>query len=301
MIRTILRKSFRRLSLYGLTKWIPSKTYIKLKYRLATGKKLNLASPKTFCEKLQWLKLYDHNPQYTRMAGKVEAKEYATEKLGEGHIIKTLGVWDNYDEIDFDNLPNQFVLKCSHDSGGFAIVKNKAEFDKEKFRNKFEKSLQKNYFYQGREWPYKNVKPQILAEEYMTDENKPEGAMEGLIDYKFYCFNGEPKFLYVCVADIKNNDKHGWLSFYNLDKTPAPFGRSDHKAYPYEIKWPEKFEEMIEAAKKLAEGTKFVRIDLYWLNDNIYFSECTFFPGGGLAPFEPQEWEEKIGSWIKIG
>lgn len=150
-------------------KVLPDKMYLKICYKLATGKKLDLKNPQTFNEKLQWLKLYDRKPEYTRMVDKYEAKKYVAEKIGEEYIIPTLGVWDHFDEIDFDSLPDQFVLKCTHDSGGLVIVRDKAKLDKVAAKQKIEKSLKRNYYYSGREWPYKDVKPRIIAEKYMED------------------------------------------------------------------------------------------------------------------------------------
>ena len=275
--------------------------YIKNKFKKVFGYELDLDNPQNFNEKLQWIKLYDRKPIYTNMVDKILAKEYAASIIGEEYIVPTLKVWNKVKEIDFDSLPEQFVMKCNHNSGsGMYICKDKSLLNKKEVKKNLKIGLKRNDFYVNREWPYKNVKRKIFIEELMTDENVPKDQNEGLIDYKFYCFNGEPEFLYIGFANMVNNKKHDYLSFYNLDFTPADFGRSDHEKIPFEIKKPENYEKMIEIARKLAQNTLFVRIDLYNLSGKIKFSECTFFPGGGMAAFEPEEANLKIGQMIKL-
>lgn len=271
---------------------LPDKLYLKLKYYLKLKKRLNLRNSQTFNEKLQWLKLYDRKPAYTMMVDKIEVRKYIRDTIGEEYLIPCLGTWDRAEDIDFDTLPNQFVLKCNHNSGlGMCICKDKATLDIRNVRKKLNKGLKQKYYYSGREWPYKNVKPRIIAEKYMGQE---------LIDYKFYCFNGEPKFLYIALANIKNGQKDDLLSFYTLDWKPAPFYRKDHKPFPYALNKPKSFEEMLEVVKKLSKDIPFVRVDLYEVEGHIFFSELTFSPGGGFGIFYPEEWEQTLGDWLKL-
>ncbi|MBR6728834.1 MAG: glycosyl transferase [Clostridia bacterium] len=270
--------------------------FLKRKYRLVMGKPLNLKNPKTYNEKLQWLKLYDRKPEYTTMVDKYEVKQYVSSLIGEDYIIPTLGVWDKFEEIGFDALPEQFVLKCTHDSGGLAICRDKAKFDIDKAKKKIELCFKRNYFWSNREWPYKNVKPRIIAERYMEDENEAEG----LTDYKFFCFNGEPKLLY--VSQGLQNHATAAISFYDLEGNEMPFHRSDYKPIAEKMILPERFDEMLSIVRKLAAevNNPFVRIDLYSICGKIYFSEITFFPCSGMLPFEPEEWDYTFGSWINL-
>lgn len=269
---------------------LPDKLYLKLRYRQLMHKKLNLKNSQTFNEKLQWLKLYDRRPEYTMMVDKIEVRKYVTQTIGEEYLVPCLGVWNKAEDIDFNTLPNQFVLKCNHNSGtGMCICKKKMTLDINKTRKELNIGLNEKFFYNSREWPYKNVKPRIIAEKYMGDI---------LIDYKFYCFNGEPKFLYVALANIKDGKKDDLLSYYTLDWKPAPFYRKDHKPFPHPIDKPNNFDEMIDISKKLSKNIPFVRVDLYNIENQIYFSELTFSPGGGFGAFYPNKWEKEFGDWI---
>ena len=284
-----------------LTHLIPDKLYLKLKYKKRVGKKLNLKEPQSFNEKLQWIKLYDRNPNYSILVDKCEVKKYVADKLGKEFIIQTLGVWDKFDNIDFNALPNQFVLKCTHDSGGLVICRDKSKFDIEKAKKKINNSLKNNYYWHGREWPYKNVKPRIIAEQYMDDFNpEDEGYGNGLTDYKFFCFNGEPKMLYVSRG--LENHATAQISFYDLECNEMPFKRTDYAGIKGQLHKPKRLDDMILIAKKLATeiGSAFSRIDLYEINEKIYFSEITFFPCSGFLPFDPPEWNYKIGQWINL-
>ena len=269
---------------------LPDRAYLSIKYRLLIGKKLTLKKPQTYNEKLQWLKLYDRNPEYTKMVDKYEVRKYVAEKIGEEYLIPLLGVWDSFDEIDFDKLPEQFVLKCTHDSGGLVICKDKGKFDTESARRKINKCLKRNYFWQSREWPYKNIKPRIIAEKYMVDESGTE-----LKDYKFFCFNGEPKALFI-ATDRPHDTK---FDFYDIEFNHLPF-TNGHPNADREIKKPAGFDEMAQLARKLSEGLCHVRIDLYDINGKIYFGEITFFHWSGMTPFEPEEWDYKFGEMIKL-
>ena len=234
--------------------WWSDRTYLKWHYRLSLGRKLNLDNPITFNEKLQWLKLYNRKPEYTIMVDKVKVKEYVAEKIGDKYIIPTIAVWDSADEIDWDVLPSQFVMKCSHDSGGIIICKDKSKLDKKKAISIMSKGLKRRYFKQNREWPYKDVTPRIIVEAYMVDESGYE-----LKDYKFFCFDGVPRLVQIDFDRYTNHN-----------------------------------------SRKLSEGIPHVRVDLYNVNGRIYFGEMTFFHGSGLEEFTPEEWDERIGSWLKL-
>lgn len=280
----------------ALLRSLPDKAYLQLQYHYHTGKWINFKAPKDFNEKLQWLKIYDRRPEYTMMVDKVRAKQYVGSIIGQEHIIPTLGVWDDARDIDFDTLPNQFVLKTNHDSKGVLICKDKDSFDKEYARSFLNERLSKNSYWYGREWPYKNVRRKVFAEKYMIDESG-----SGLIDYKFYCFNGKPMFLYCCLAQFIDGKKgRGLLSFFDFDWNPTPFNRSDHEPFPYQLRKPKNLDEMIRISESLSKDIPFLRVDLYNINDNIYFSELTFTPGSGYGPFSPPEWERKIGDLIVL-
>lgn len=280
--------------IYNLLAVVPDKLYLSIMYRFKMKKRMNWDNPVTFNEKLQWLKINDRKSIYTNMVDKYEAKKYVSEKIGEEYIIPTLGIWDDFDDIDFDALPNQFVLKCTHDSGGLVICKDKENLNYKEVRKKIVKSLRHNYYRTGREWPYKNVKPRIIAEEYMKNEN----SVEGLIDYKFYCFNGEPKYLY--ISEGLDNHSTAKISFLTTNWEFSPFRRSDYKPFEKLPKKPSQFDEMVEYAKLLSKDIPFLRVDLYEINNKIYFSELTFFPSTGMMPFEPKEWDRTFGDWIDL-
>lgn len=290
------RKLLIRLGKNSFLKNMSDEKYIKLIFRDKMGYDIDLENPKTFNEKLQWLKLYNRNPLYTTLADKYEVRKYVAKIAGEEYLIPLYGVWDSFDEIDFDALPDTFVLKCNHDSGGLSICKGKKNFDFNSAEKKIKKSLASNYFWSGREWPYKNIKPRIIAEKYMVD--KPG---DFLFDYKFYCMNGKAKFLYVS----KGFENHATtiLSFYDLDDMKRlPFGRNDIASFDVDPEKPENFNEMIELANRFAQeiNSPFLRVDLYSINGKIYFSEFTFSPCSGMMPFEPQGWDLKIGDMLEL-
>lgn len=275
--------------------WWSDRTYLKWRYRLSLGRKLNLDNPVTFNEKLQWLKLYNRKPEYTIMVDKVKAKEYVAERLGEEYIIPNLGVWDDLDEIDFDALPNQFVLKCNHNSGlGMCICKDKSKLDIPKVKAELRKGLKQNYFLHGREWPYKDVPRKILAEKFMTDEEQTE-----LRDYKFFCFNGEPRLCQV-ISDRSTDEK---IDFYDMDwhrvngLIGLTFGVRNSEG---QITKPNSFDKMKQMARKLAQDIPFSRIDFYEINGKPYFGEITFFPASGFGEFRPSDWNKVIGDWVKL-
>jgi len=264
--------------------------FIKLEYFSGMKRFPNLNSPKTYNEKLQWLKLHCKDEKYTLLVDKYESKLLVKNLVGGGYIIPTLGVWDSFNEIDFDKLPNQFVLKTTHDSGGVVICKDKKTFDKETARKKLQKSLKHNFFYEHREYPYKNVKPRIIAEKFMVDESGTE-----LKDYKFFCFDGEVKMLF--VATDRPFDTR--FDFFDTDFNHLPF-KQGHPLATKEIKKPRGFEEMKRVATVLSKGMPHVRVDLYDINGKIYFGELTFFHFSGNVPFEPEEWDYKVGEWLRL-
>lgn len=272
-------------------RFIPDDIYIKIYYFCKLKKRCNLSHPTTFNEKLQWLKLHDREPIYTKMVDKCEAKEYVKEIVGSSYIIPTLGVWDCFDDIDFDSLPNQFVLKCTHDSEGLIVVKDKAKLDIEYARKLLSECLNVNFYYIGREWPYKNVKPRIIAEEYMVDESG-----EQLKDYKIHNFNGEPKIIQVDYDRFVNHKKN----LYTTDWVYMNESINYDSDASVEITKPKHLDEMLELAKILSKGRPYLRTDFYSINDRIYFGELTFFPGSGFMTFNPPEFEKQMGEWIKL-
>lgn len=277
----------------GLCNHMSDEKFIKRMYKASMGEEVNLDSPVTYNEKLQWLKLHNRNPLYTTLVDKYEVKKYIAEKIGEEYIIPTLGIWDSFDEIDFDKLPNQFVLKCTHDSGGLVICKDKAKLNLEKTKKIINKSLKKNYYYHLREWPYKDVKPRIIAEQYMEDP-----AYGELRDYKFFAFNGSVKALFI-ATDRQTKGEETKFDFFDREYNHLPFtnGHPNAKNLPQK---PKCFEEMILLAEKLSVDIPQVRVDFYEVDGKIYFGEMTFFHFSGLMPFEPKEWDEAFGNWIVL-
>ena len=285
---------FSRFDRYGLTKILSDKCYLKMAFKANLGKKLNLKQPKTFNEKLQWLKLYKRNQEYTTYVDKYKVREYIAEKLGEEYLIPLLGVWDNPDDIDFDALPDQFVLKCNHNSGtGMCICTDKSKLNITKVKKELKKGLKENYYLRGREWPYKNVPRKIIAEKYMVDESGYE-----LKDYKFFCFDGEVKALFI-ASDRGNPNEETKFDFYDEKFNHLPFVNG-HPNANRTIKCPESFEEMKRLASVLSKGMPHARIDFYDINGKIYFGEITFFHWSGLVPFEPEEWDYTFGSWMDL-
>ena len=280
--------------LYKYGEYLSDKVYIKWVYYLTVGKRLNLNNPKTFSEKLQWLKLYDRTPLCTKLVDKILVKEYVANIIGKQYIIPTLATYNSPADIDFDKLPNQFVLKCNHNSGGLCICKDKSKLDYAKVKENLEISLKRDYYLNGREWPYKDIKRKILAETLMVDEHNDD-----LVDYKFFCFNGIPKLCQV-ISDRNTEEK---IDFYDMD-----WNRQDglvglntkvHNS-SYIIDEPKTFATMKEIAGKLSKGFPFSRIDLYEINGRCYFGEITFFPLSGFGWFNPLEWNNIIGDWLEL-
>lgn len=287
---------FEILAGLGLYKKMGDEEYLKRMFKARMGYELDLNNPITFNEKMQWLKLFDRNPEYTAMVDKYEVKQYVARIVGDKYIIPTLGVWDSFDQINFDSLPNQFVLKCTHDSGGVSICKDKNKFNIRRAKRKINNCLKRNFYYYAREWPYKNVKPRVIAERFIQSSN---GA--GLRDYKFFCFNGAPKFLY--ISEGLENHSTASISFFDFNGKQLQFSRKDYKPFSCNtIELPDNFDKMIEIAQILCKSTtsNFSRIDLYNIEGTILFSEITFSPCAGFIPFEPEHYDEVIGNLLSL-
>jgi hypothetical protein len=275
-----------------LYRYLPDKLALEIRFKNVFHRPLNLDNPKTFNEKLQWLKLYDRKPEYTDMVDKFAAKNYAANIIGEEHIIPTLGVFNTFDEIDFNQLPNQFVLKCTHGSGDVVICKCKEQFDKKLAKIKLTKALKTDYFNIAREWPYKYVKPRIIAERFIVDSNNKS---LGINDYKFFCFDGEPKIMFVAT----NRAVDCRFDFFDMNFQHLPI-YNIHKNADNNLENPKHFEEMKSIATSLSSGHSFMRVDLYEANNVIYFGEFTFYHAGGFSIFEPEKWDYKLGEWLKL-
>lgn len=271
----------------------PDKLYLSISYHLRMNKLLNWNAPKTFNEKLQWLKLYDRKPEYTIYVDKYAVRDYIAKTIGEEYLIPLLGVWDTPEEINFDQLPNQFVLKCNHDSGGLCICKDKSTFDIQSAKEKLGKSLVTDYYLASREWPYKNVPRKIIAEKYMEDSKTKE-----LRDYKFFCFNGVVKALFV-ATDRQNKSTDTKFDFFDAEYNHLNFTHGHPNALQIPEK-PKNFELMKKLAAQLAANMPHVRVDFYEINGKVYFGEMTFFHHSGFVPFRPEIWDKKFGSWLEL-
>jgi len=276
-----------------LPRLFSDRTILKAKYFQTFKRKLDLRHPQSFNEKIQWMKIYDRDPRYTTLSDKYAVKDIVAEKIGKEHIIPTLGVWNAFDEIDFDALPEQFVLKCTHDSGGLVICRDRKDLDMETARKKITASLKTNFYYHSREWQYKDIPPRIIAEAYMQDGDSRE-----LKDYKFYCFDGEPAFLYISEGLEDHRTAH--ISFVTMDWERAPYLRSDYPGFETLPPKPSTFDEMVRFARKLSAGFRFVRVDLYEINGVVYFGELTFTPTGGFVPFSPDSADYEMGKRFRL-
>lgn len=273
---------------------VPDKLYLRWLFRLYMGYKLNLKNPQTFNEKLQWLKLYDRKPEYTQMVDKYEVKKYVASIIGEEYIIPTLGVWDSFDEIDFDALPNQFVLKTTHGGGntGVVICKDKAIFNRDEAKAKLQRSLKQNIYRTLREWPYMNVKSRIIAEQYIVDS---QGELN---DFKFSCYDGNVTDVMICMERSSGDtkfyffDKNWQLLRYNKRGLAAPEG--------FTVPKPENMDLMFRLASELSKGIPYLRVDLYNVDGKIYFGETTFFPQSGMDANLLPETDLLFGSRIKL-
>ena len=280
-------KLFRKLS-----RLIPDRIYLQIVYFRHFKKFIDFDNPKTFNEKIQWLKLNYRKEEYTNLVDKYRVKQYITKLIGEEYVIPTLGVWKNVDDIDFKSLPEKFVLKCNNDSGGIVICKNKKDFDEVKAKSFLKERLKNNGYWYGREWPYKNVKPCIIAEKYMEDS-----ISKDLKDYKFFCFNGSMEFFDI---DIDRFIEHR-SNYYDRNGNFLPFGKTYCPPdYTKKIEMPKNLDKMIELAETISHNTVLSRIDFYEIDGQVYFGEITFYPGSGFSPFTDEKWDYKLGDMIAL-
>ncbi len=282
--------AFKNLVL-NILRVLPDKLYLKLLFYKKVGTRLNLTAPKTFNEKVQWLKINDRNPLYNTLVDKLAVREYVRESIGESFLVPLLGIWSDANKIDFNQLPNEFVLKCTHDSGSYIVCINKENLDKAKARKKLTSAMRFNFFWKGREWPYRAIEPKIIAEAYIGEPNCD------IVDYKFFCFHGEPKCILVCTN--RHSGKRMTCTFFDMNWNRLPFYRY-YLADSRQTEKPAQLGAMITLARKLSSGLTLSRIDLYEVNSKIYFGEITLSPGSGLEPFEPVEWDVAFGSWINL-
>lgn len=273
--------------------YLPDKMHLKILFRLEMGKRLNLRNPRTFCEKLQWLKLYNRKPEYTKMVDKLLAKEYVASKIGSEHIIPVLAIWDNTEDINFDILPNKFVLKTTHGggSGGVYICKNKKTLDRKEALEIMRCAMKQDIYQSRVEWPYKDVKKRIFAEQFMVDDSGNE-----LKDYKILCFNGCPTYIEVDSGRYGNHIRNIYDTAWNL--LPISIGYKNDLSVHFER--PDRLDEMVEYARVFSEGIPFLRTDFYVINNKIFFGELTFFQRSGMTPFVPSEMDLKFGELIKL-
>lgn len=276
---------------YQTLRILPDKAYIKLQYWYVTRRKLNLKNPTRYNEKLQWLKLYDRKPEYSVYVDKYRVKKYIADTIGSRYVIPTLGIWDSADEIDLNELPEQFVLKCNHDSKSVCICKDKKTFDFDAAKKKLNTKLRLNQFAYGREWPYKNVEPLILAEKYMEDESG------GLQDYKVLCFNGQPKLIQLHRGRFTEEYTQ---DFYDVNWNRQDFNQKGEKMAELPAPQPEFLKEMLELSARLSKGIPHIRVDWYYAEHQLYFGELTFFDAAGYDEFVPDEYNGILGSWIEL-
>ena len=278
-----------------LLNFMTDELYLKLTYRARMGKSLNLNNPELFSEKLQYMKLYNRNPEYTKLVDKLKVREFIRKEIGSSYLVPLLGVWDRFEDINFEKLPNKFVLKTTHGSGGVVICSDKNKFNMERAKSNLNKSLNENYFYVGREWPYKNVQPRIICEEFIETENSnlPD-------DYKFFCFNGRVDN--IMIATDRNVDE-GKAKFYFFDPDWNLLRYNEtgvNAPKDFSLPRPENLNKMIKVAEKLSENLPFARIDLYNENSKVYFGEVTFFPGGGMDPNLTDDADIIFGEKLKL-
>ena len=297
-IRKFLKDDFTRRQYFfklifksHILDYLSDRAFLCFKYKFLFKRRLNLENPRRFTEKIQWLKLYDRSPSYTKMVDKYEVKKFISEKVGDQFNIPNFGVWDSFDEVDFDSLPQKFVLKTTHDSGGVLICSDKSSFDFKTAKEFFSKRLRSNFFFANREWPYKNVKPRIIAEQYIECESND------LMDYKIYCFNGKPKYLLVA---FDRWTPHGpSFEYFDIDFNRLPFS-TDGKASSKVISSPKFLSDMLTISEKLSEGIPHLRVDFYENNDSLYVGELTFYDNAGFSLYNPDEWDFIIGDYLDI-
>lgn len=287
-------------SLRAFLKHIPDKVFLQLYYWKNMGRFMSFRHPTTFNEKIQYLKVNDRKPLYNRIADKYDVRDYVKEIWGEEYLIPIYAIWESIDDIDFDILPNEFVMKCTHDSGSVVVCRDKSSLDKEKALNKIRTSFSRNAYDYAREWQYKNIKPRIIVEKLLVeDDDIGKEKQTGIIDYKFFVFNGEPRFYYVSRG--LEDHATAYISFYDLHGKKMPFSRSDYKEFDIDHA-PIHLDKMIELAKKAGDaiGSDFIRVDFYEIGGKVYFSEFTLHPCSGIMPIIPQQWDKIIGGWLNL-
>lgn len=291
--RKILKNQEFRLKFTTFFRFLPDRIYLKLLYWVKVGVKLNIKNPKGYNEKLQWLKIYQKRSDYTDLADKIKVRDHVDNLIGTGHLFPLLGYWKRFEDIPFEDLPDRFVLKCNHDSGSVRIIHDKKKLtdaDMKAMSKFYRGRLKLNPYLVGREYPYRDIEPYIIAEQYMESKDG-----KGINDYKFFCFDGVPKLMFVATdraVDVKFDFfdmEFNHLDIYNI-----------HPNADYPIQKPDTFDEMKRIAAKLSAGMKHVRIDLYEIDGKIYFGEYTFFHGGGFYLFSPEKWERYLGDMIKL-
>lgn len=283
---------FWRMGLEGHFKFLPDELYLRICFRIRLGYPLDLHAPRTFNEKIQWLKLHDQRPEYQQLVDKLAVRDYIQSRVGEQYLIPLLGIWDRAEDVDFSSLPNQFVLKCTHDSGSRVICQDKSELDQKVVRKKLARRLRRNYFWAGREWPYKNVTPRIIAEQYIANA---DGSP--LVDYKFLCFNGEPKFI---EAHFDRSSALR-INTYDLDWNLLPYYAVDCPNDPVRaVPRPGRLDEILAFVKRIIPPCPHVRVDTYLPDNRIYFSEFTFYSGSGFYAFRPEQFDRIQGDLIVL-
>ena len=294
MRKFLFDSNYRFLILSSLGKYdnMDDEQYLKKRYKASFKSELDLEAPKTFNEKLQWLKLYDRRPEYTMMVDKYLVREFIAKTIGEEYLIPLLGVWDNPDEIDFDALPEQFVLKCNHNSGlGMCICTDKSKLNINRVKKELRKGLKQDYYLSGREWPYLNVPRKIICEQFISSNDKAPN------DYKFFCFNGDVKFFKI---DYDRFTCHR-ANYYDINKKLLSLSEKSFPTDPQRVpEFPRQLDKMISFAKILSREIPFVRVDFYEVDGKVYFGELTFFPSSGFETFVPEEWDYVLGEILTL-
>ena len=286
----VLEHGICSLNARGLVPFITDEKMLEMLFRRQLGYRLDLKNPKTFNEKLQWLKLHDRNPLYTTLVDKCAVKDWVAERIGAEYVTETYVRWDRVEDIDISDLPERFVLKTNHDCGGIVICRDRAAFDLGAARRKLAKHLRRNYYWCGREWPYKGVRPCVFAEEYLDPGDS------GMTDYKLMCFGGKVHCVFTCTGRSEGDLR---VDFFDLDWNRLPFTRHYSNA-DVPPNAPARLEEMVALSERLAERIPFVRVDFYEVAGELYFGEMTFYPGSGFEEFDPEEWDERLGRCIEL-
>ena len=294
-LRKIFGRNLRGKLMYAL-RWVPDKPYLQIFFFACNWKFIHFRHPRTFCDKMNWMKIYDRHPEYSRFADKLAVREYIKREFGEQYVFPIYGAWKSFDEIDFNSLPEKFVLKCNFDSGSVKVVENKnnlSENRMQELRTFYNRRMKMDFFYAGREYPYKGIPKFIFAEKYMESS---DSTTESFHDYKFMCFGGVPKIMY-----IETERSVGVrMNFFDLDFNPITDIIGDKPAADHEFVKPDCFDEMVTMATKMSQGMKFVRIDFRVVDGRVYFGEYTFYDNGGFRGFKPEYWDTKMANWIEL-